>query len=73
MTTPAPLSAAAVKELGRKTGARILIAGSLTGRAGGAYLSDDVNEDGVQDWVALNDPRVFGEGRSIRIGATVQF
>ena len=44
-----------------------------TGRAGGAYLSDDVNEDGVQDWVALNDPRVFGEGRSIRIGATVQF
>lgn len=44
-----------------------------TGRAGGAYLSDDLNEDGIQDWVPLNDPRVFGEGRSIRIGATVKF
>ena len=44
-----------------------------TGRAGGAYLSDDLNEDGMQDWVALNDPRVFGEGRNIRIGATVKF
>ena len=44
-----------------------------TGKAGGAYLGDDTNEDGVQDWVALNDPRVFGEGRSIRFGATVKF
>ena len=44
-----------------------------TGRAGGAYLSDDHNEDSIQDWVPLNDPRVFGEGRSIRVGATVQF
>jgi outer membrane receptor for ferrienterochelin and colicin len=44
-----------------------------TGRAGGAYLGEDLNEDGIQDWVALNDPRVFGEGRSVRIGATVKF
>jgi len=44
-----------------------------TGRAGGAYLGEDANEDGVEDWVALNDPRVFGEGRSVRIGATVKF
>jgi hypothetical protein len=44
-----------------------------TGRAGGAYLGEDTNEDGVQDWVALNDPRVFGEGRSVRVGATVKF
>ena len=44
-----------------------------TGRAGGAYLGDDVNEDGIQDWVPLNDPRVFAEGRSIRLGVGVQF
>jgi len=44
-----------------------------TGKAGGAYLGEDTNEDGVQDWVALNDPRVFGEGRSVRFGATVKF
>jgi outer membrane receptor protein involved in Fe transport len=44
-----------------------------TGRAGGAYLGDDLNEDGIQDWVALNDPRVFGEGRNIRVGVGVKF
>jgi outer membrane receptor for ferrienterochelin and colicin len=44
-----------------------------TGKAGGAYLGDDTNEDGVQDWVPLHDPRVFGEGRSVRLGATVKF
>ncbi len=44
-----------------------------TGRAGGAYLGQDVNEDGVQDWVPLNDPRVFGEGRNIRVGVGVSF
>ncbi len=46
---------------------------SETGRAGGAYLSDDLNEDGVQDWVPLNDPRVFQEGRNIRVGIGVSF
>jgi outer membrane receptor protein involved in Fe transport len=44
-----------------------------TGRAGGAYLGEDVNEDGIQDWVSLNDPRVFSEGRSVRIGVGVKF
>ena len=39
-----------------------------TGRAGGAYLGEDENEDGVQDWVPLHDPRVFAEGRNIRMG-----
>ena len=46
---------------------------SETGRAGGAYLGDDMNEDGVQDWVPLNDPRVFQEGRNIRVGIGVSF
>ena len=44
-----------------------------TGRAGGAYKGKDVNEDGEADWVALNDPRVFGPGRSVRMGVTVKF
>ncbi len=44
-----------------------------TGRAGGAYLDQDVNEDGEQDWVALNDPRVFSPGRSVRFGLSVLF
>ena len=44
-----------------------------TGKAGGAYLGEDTNEDGVQDWVPLHDPRVFGEGRSVRVGAKVKF
>ena len=44
-----------------------------TGRAGGAYLGDDVNSDGVPDWVPVNDPRVFTEGRSVRMGAGVRF
>jgi len=44
-----------------------------TGRAGGAYLGEDLNEDGIQDWVPLNDPRVFSEGRNIRFGVGVKF
>ncbi len=44
-----------------------------TGRAGGAYLGTDENEDGIQDWVPLNDPRVFAEGRNIRLGLSVKF
>jgi len=39
-----------------------------TGRAGGAYLKD-TNGDGKEDWVPLHDPRVWQEGRSIRVGA----
>jgi len=44
-----------------------------TGRYGGAYLGNDVNGDGIQDWVPVNDPRVYAEGRNIRIGVGVQF
>ena len=45
---------------------------SETGRAGGAYLQD-VNGDQVLDWVPLNDPRVFGEGRTVRLGLSMRF
>jgi len=43
-----------------------------TGRAGGAYLWD-TNGDGVLDWVPLNDPRVFQEGRAVRMGVSMTF
>ncbi len=45
---------------------------TATGRAGGAYLQD-VNGDGNPDWVPLNDPRVFEEGRNIRMGISITF
>ena len=32
-----------------------------TGRFGGGYLGQDINGDGVQDWVPVNDPEVFAE------------
>jgi outer membrane receptor for ferrienterochelin and colicin len=44
-----------------------------TGRAGGAYLGKDLTGDGVEDFVPLNDPRVFGDPRSIRIGLSFTF
>lgn len=44
-----------------------------TGRAGGAYLGKDVTGDGIEDFVPLNDPRVFGDPRSIRIGLSFSF
>ena len=43
-----------------------------TGRPGGAYLKD-TNGDGVEDWVPVNDPRVWQEGRNIRVGVGVSF
>jgi outer membrane receptor protein involved in Fe transport len=43
-----------------------------TGRAGGAYLWD-TNGDGTLDWVPLKDPRVFQEGRNVRMGISVTF
>ena len=43
-----------------------------TGRTGGAYLQD-VNGDNILDWVPLNDPRVFEEGRNVRLGVSVTF
>jgi len=44
-----------------------------TGRAGGGYLGADADGDGNRDWVPLSDPRVFGEGRAWRVGASVAF
>jgi hypothetical protein len=46
---------------------------SETGRAGGAYLGEDVNGDQVEDWIAVNDPRVFAEGRNLRLGLGIKF
>ncbi|MBI1799263.1 MAG: TonB-dependent receptor [Candidatus Eisenbacteria bacterium] len=43
-----------------------------TGRAGGGYLQD-TNGDNLLDWVAVNDPRVFEEGRAVRLGLSVTF
>lgn len=43
-----------------------------TGRAGGAYLQDR-NGDGTLDWVPLRDPRVFEEGRRVRVGVSASF
>ncbi|HKQ18702.1 MAG TPA: hypothetical protein VJW75_03035, partial [Candidatus Eisenbacteria bacterium] len=44
-----------------------------TGRAGGAFLTADQDGDGTEDWFAVNDPRVFQQGRVIRVGLGVQF
>jgi outer membrane receptor protein involved in Fe transport len=43
-----------------------------TGRTGGAYLQD-MNGDNILDWVPLHDPRVFEEGRNVRMGVSVTF
>jgi outer membrane receptor protein involved in Fe transport len=43
-----------------------------TGRAGGAYLMD-TNGDNQLDWVPVQDPRVFEEGRNVRMGVSVTF
>ncbi len=43
-----------------------------TGRSGGAYLQD-TNGDNVLDWVPVRDPRVFEEGRNVRLGASIAF
>jgi len=51
-----------------QVGDEYLIYYTETGRAGGAYLKD-TNGDGKEDWVPLHDPRVWQEGRSIRVGA----
>jgi outer membrane receptor for ferrienterochelin and colicin len=44
-----------------------------TGQAGGAFLSDDRDGDGLADWEPLNDPRVYHEGRVVRVGVGVTF
>ena len=43
-----------------------------TGRAGGAYLQD-TNGDNLLDWVPVQDPRVYEEGRYVRLGLSVTF
>lgn len=54
------------------SGDEYLIYYTETGRAGGAY-PQDINGDDVLDWVPLNDPRVFQEGRNVRMGVSVTF
>lgn len=44
-----------------------------TGKAGGAYVGDDTNGDGIGDWVPVNDPRVFGDPRTVRMGVAYSF
>jgi outer membrane receptor protein involved in Fe transport len=46
---------------------------SETGRAGGAFLTQDRDGDGREDWYPVNDPAVFAQGRTIRVGLGVQF
>ncbi len=45
---------------------------TATGIAGGAYR-DDLDGDGVDEFVPVNDPRVFDEGRLIRVGLGITF
>ncbi len=44
-----------------------------TGRAGGAFLTQDLDGNGQDDWFTVNDPRVFQQGRILRLGVGVQF
>ena len=44
-----------------------------TGKAGGAYIGEDVDGDGRGDWIPLDDPRVFGDPRNIRMGLSFTF
>ena len=55
-----------------QAGQDYLIYFTETGRAGGAYLQD-INGDNVLDWVPLRDPRVFQEGRNVRMGVSITF
>ena len=55
-----------------QVGDEYLIYYTETGRPGGAYLKD-LNGDGQEDWVPVNDPRVWQEGRNVRVGAGVSF
>lgn len=43
-----------------------------TGRFGGAYLND-TDGDGADEFVAVNDPRVYGQRRLFRIGLGFEF
>jgi outer membrane receptor for ferrienterochelin and colicin len=54
-----------------QVGDEYLIYYTETGRAGGAYLKD--SSGGNQVWVPVNDPRVWQEGRNVRVGVGVSF
>jgi len=43
-----------------------------TGKYGNAYLQD-VDGDNIDDFVPLNDPRVFSQHRLFRVGIGWQF
>jgi outer membrane receptor for ferrienterochelin and colicin len=45
---------------------------TVSGVAGGAYR-DDLDGDGLDEFVPVNDPRVFDEGRLIRVGMGITF
>jgi len=44
-----------------------------THRAGGAFLTQDQDGDGRDDWYPVHDPSVFQAGRAIRLGLGVEF
>ena len=44
----------------------------VPGKVDGIRL-EDVDGDGGEDWVPVNDPRVFAEGRNIRLGVSLNF
>jgi hypothetical protein len=44
-----------------------------SGKAGGAYLGEDADGDGIEDFVPVKDPRVFGQPRMLRVGMAVAF
>jgi outer membrane receptor protein involved in Fe transport len=54
------------------SGQDYLIYFTETGRSGGAYLQD-VDGDFELEWVPVQDPRVYDEGRSVRLGVSVTF
>jgi outer membrane receptor protein involved in Fe transport len=43
-----------------------------TGRVGGAYLADQ-DGDGVEEFIPLNDPRVYESPRTVRVGVGFEF
>ena len=43
-----------------------------TGKFGGAYLQD-IDGDQINDFIPLNDPRVFGQHRTFRVGMAWNF
>jgi hypothetical protein len=45
---------------------------SETGRYGGAYL-EDINDDGIDDFVPVNDPTVWQDHRVWRVGFGFEF